>query len=459
MAVARGAAIATSPWTLQFSYAALATRLRGRNQVQITENSGSGDAGLDGHVKRVPGCNAVTPGIGNGARRPPRWSVAVSPAGMSAGSYSGTVQISATGASNSPVTVAVTLTVTAAPAALAVAPQTLTFQYAIGGAVPAAQNVAISNAGSGTLAWSAADSDSWITLAPASGTAPGTLAVSVNPANMAAGSYTSNVQITAAGAAGSPAPVAVTLVVQAGGTGGTGGNITAVLNGGSFLPGFAAATWVSIFGTGLASTNDSWQASDFVNGALPTSLDGVSVTIDGLAAYVAYISPTQINVLAPDDSTAGAVQVQVTSGGQQSNSFTATKAQFAPAFFTFGTGPYVAALLHADYSLVGSPNLIPGVVSTPAAPGEVIQIYGTGFGATNPPLPTGQLVTTPSVLGRSVEIDIGGISATVQFAGLVESGLYQFNVTVPALPNGDAAITATIGGVQTQTGAMITVGQ
>ena len=68
-------------------------------------------------------------------------------------------------------------------------------------------------------------------------------------------------------------------------------------------------------------------------------------------------------------------------------------------------------------------------------------------------------MTTPSVLANQVQFSIGGVAATAQFAGLVESGLYQFNVTVPALPNGDAAITATVGGVQTQMGALITVGQ
>jgi uncharacterized protein (TIGR03437 family) len=42
----------------------------------------------------------------------------------------------------------------------------------------------------------------------------------------------------------------------------------------------------------------------------------------------------------------------------------------------------------------------------------------------------------------------------------VESGLYQFNVTVPTgLPSGDAAVAATIGGVSTQTGVLLTVQQ
>jgi uncharacterized protein (TIGR03437 family) len=184
----------------------------------------------------------------------------------------------------------------------------------------------------------------------------------------------------------------------------------------------------------------------------------VSVTINGIAAYVNYISPTQINVLAPDDATTGAVQVQVTAAGQKSNSFTAQKQQFAPAFFTFDNGRYVAAE-QSDYSLLGAPGLFAGVTTTPAEPGGIILLYGTGFGPTDPAAPTGQLVSTAAPLpANAVQITIGGVAAAVEFAGLVESGLYQFNVTVPAnLPSGDAAVVATIGGVPSQTGVSITI--
>ena len=237
----------------------------------------------------------------------------------------------------------------------------------------------------------------------------------------------------------SPVAIPVTLVVQGTQTAGT---VTAVVNAGSFQAAIAPATWISIFGTNLSALTYSWQASDFVNGMLPTSLEGVSVTIDGLPAYIGYISPTQINVLAPDDTTVGPVQVQVTTAQQPSNAVTVQESQFSPAFLTFN-GTYVAAL-HADYSLVGAPNLLPGVTTTPAQPGETILIYGVGFGPANPPQPTGQLVTAAAPLANPVTFTIGGQAAQVQFAGLVESGLYQFNVTVPALPNGDAAVVANI---------------
>jgi uncharacterized protein (TIGR03437 family) len=234
--------------------------------------------------------------------------------------------------------------------------------------------------------------------------------------------------------------------------------ITGVANAASYQPSFASATWVAIFGTNLSQNTYSWQASDIVNGALPTSLQGVSVTIDGLPAYISYISPGQINVLAPDDPATGPVQVVVTTAQQASNSFTAQKVPLAPAFLTFD-GTYAAAL-HLDYSLVGKPGLLAGATTTPAAPGETIILYGVGFGPTNPPLPTGQTVSTAEPLAGSVQIAIGDVAATAAFAGLAGSGLYQFNVTVPAsLANGDAAVSATIGGVATQTGVAVTVQQ
>jgi uncharacterized protein (TIGR03437 family) len=234
-------------------------------------------------------------------------------------------------------------------------------------------------------------------------------------------------------------------------------SITTVSNGASFQGGFASATWVSIFGANLSQTTRAWQNSDFMNGLLPTSLEGVSVTINGLPAYIAYISPGQINVLAPDDAASGAVLVQVTTPQGKSNSVTAQKAPFAPAFFTLG-GSYVAAL-HADYTLVGKPGIVPGSASTPAKPGETVQIYGTGFGPTNPPTASAQPVAAPAVLANSVQVAIGGQAASVAYAGLVGPGLYQINATVPNLPDGDSAVLAAVAGAQTQTGALITIQQ
>jgi uncharacterized protein (TIGR03437 family) len=230
-----------------------------------------------------------------------------------------------------------------------------------------------------------------------------------------------------------------------------------VANAASFQSGFASATWISIFGSNFTTGTQVWQASDFVKGALPTSLGGVSVTINGNAAYVYYVSPTQVNVLAPDDTTTGAVTLVVTSSTNASTSFTVWKQTLAPAFFTIDNGLYVAAV-HTNGTLVGASGLISGVTTTPAAAGETIEVYGTGFGPTNPALPTSQLVTTPEPLASDVTVLIGGVPATVVYGGLVEAGLNQINVTVPSsLSSGTYPIVALIGGVQTQTGVSITV--
>jgi uncharacterized protein (TIGR03437 family) len=235
-----------------------------------------------------------------------------------------------------------------------------------------------------------------------------------------------------------------------------GSAITGVVNAASFLPGIAASTWITIEGTNLSQKTRSWGSSDFLNNSLPTQLDGVSAQVNGIPAYVYYISPTQLNLLAPDDSITGQVQVQVTNAQGTSNSFATNKTQFSPAFFMF-TAKYPAAV-HTSGVHVGPVGLIAGAAFAPAKPGETILLFGTGFGPTNPLLPAGKLVTAPAPLVNGVMVTIGGKSAQVLFAGLSGSGLDQLNVTVPAdLPDGDASLVATVHGVSTQANIFVAV--
>jgi len=233
--------------------------------------------------------------------------------------------------------------------------------------------------------------------------------------------------------------------------------ITSVSDGASFRAGVASGSWVSIFGSGLSATTRLWTGADIQGTKLPVSLDGVSVTINGKAAAVEYISPGQLNVQAPQDSAAGPVQVQVTNASGTATG-TATLQQYAPAFFTL-PGKYAAAV-HVDGTLTAPVGFFGGAATSRSAqPGEVVQIYGTGFGPTSPAVTAGQLFTgAPPLLDLSqLHIRIGGVPATVQFAGLVVPGEYQINVVVPALPDGDQAITADIGGVFTQSGLSIPI--
>jgi uncharacterized protein (TIGR03437 family) len=218
----------------------------------------------------------------------------------------------------------------------------------------------------------------------------------------------------------------------------------------------APNTWVDIKGSGLAPDTRIWLASDFVGNKMPTSLDGVSVTMNGENAFVYYISTGQINVLTPPDLASGPVQVVVTTGGASSAAFTATAQGFSTSFFIFNGGPYVVAT-HLNGTLIGPTSLYAGL-STPAAPGETIVIYANGFGPVNPAVVKGsdsQSGTLPSL----PVIKIGGVNAPVGFAGLsIAPGLFQFNVTVPTgLTAGDNSIVATFSGNTTQTGTLLTV--
>jgi uncharacterized protein (TIGR03118 family) len=228
-----------------------------------------------------------------------------------------------------------------------------------------------------------------------------------------------------------------------------------VTNAASFQPAIAPNTFIAVRGSNLSSTTRTWRESDFVNGALPTQLDGVSVTVGGKPAYIYYISPTQLNILTPVDSTPGPVQVQTTNSGLASGSASVSLQAAAPAFFLFAN-KYVAAT-HADYSLVGATTLFPNA-STPAKPGETIVMYGNGFGPTTPPAPEGQLVTSSLPLATVPTILIGNTPAEVTFAGLVGAGLYQINVVIPpSTPDGDATVVAQANGQSSPSGVFVTV--
>jgi uncharacterized protein (TIGR03118 family) len=228
-----------------------------------------------------------------------------------------------------------------------------------------------------------------------------------------------------------------------------------IVNAASFSAPIAPGAFSAIFGSGLAATTRTWATTDFVGGKLPTQLDGVSVTIDGKAAYVYFVSPTQIDVIASSDSTSGPVSVVVTNNGVPGAAATAQLQSVAPAFFA--VGKYVIAT-HANGSLVGPSNFLPG--ATPAAQGETIVIYGTGFGATKTAV-DGLIVTSPVDLAGPPMVTIGGTSAGVTFAGLSGAGLDQINVTVPTglVATGvmDVPVTAVSGPATTQAGLLLTV--
>jgi uncharacterized protein (TIGR03437 family) len=157
------------------------------------------------------------------------------------------------------------------------------------------------------------------------------------------------------------------------------------------------------------------------------------------------------------DDQVGQVSIEVVTPAGQST-VSGDKRPLAPAFFMFDpeNRKYVAAV-HADGTYVGKAGLFSGSATRPAHAGNVILLFGTGFGATDPECPAGEMVKQPAKLRSAVTVRIGNVPAEVAFAGLVSSGLFQFNVTVPDAPAGDQPIVAEVGGAGTRSPAFLTV--
>ena len=230
--------------------------------------------------------------------------------------------------------------------------------------------------------------------------------------------------------------------------------ISSVVTTSSQAAAIAQNTWLEVHGADLSATITDWSNADFSKG-LPTALAGVSVTVNGKAAPIYYVSPTQVNLLAPLDSAAGSVAVQVSTAAGKAVA-NVTEQQTSPAFLVIDASGHVAAR-HLDFSLLGPAAIsVPGYTFTPAKPGETILLYSTGFGQSNPPITDqlnglGPLPTLPAVT-------IGGVPASVAFAGLSGAGLYQFNVVVPSsTPDGEAPLSASYNGNSTQKNVIVTV--
>lgn len=162
----------------------------------------------------------ATPASGN---TPASLSVSVNPSGLAVGNYNGTVNVTASGASNSPQKIAVSLAVTSASSgnpSLNVAPGTLTFTYASGTTTTGTQNLSITSTGAALHITAAASGGAWLAVAPATGSTPATMKVTANPTGLAPGTYNGAITITSTGAANTPQTIPVKLVVASGtGTG------------------------------------------------------------------------------------------------------------------------------------------------------------------------------------------------------------------------------------------------
>jgi uncharacterized protein (TIGR03437 family) len=241
-----------------------------------------------------------------------------------------------------------------------------------------------------------------------------------------------------------------------------------IVNGASFQSSISSNGMISIFGAGFQTSGRvrGTGLGDLVNGAFPTELGclGVEVTGPGLAQPVrlpiAFVDPTQINAQLPKFSGTGPLGLTVILNPNTMNAvpsamgtFNALQ-NFAPAFFLLPNSTDIAAEDVTTGSIIAATGVYPG--ASPARPGDIVSLFGTGFGDTNPSAAAGQIASGQATVTEPLTVKIGDVTlanADVLYAGLSPgsiSGLYQINVRIPATtPNGDIPVSITVGSVQT----------
>ena len=307
-----------------------------------------------------------------------------------------------------------------------------------------------------TGACTASTPAAWLSATPASTSAPQTFNVSADASVFGAGTYHGAVTFQSASLSVAALDAGLTV-----GSGASSVRVAGVADGAGFGPVIAPGAWASVMGSNLAPATRIWRPDEIVEGVLPTSVEGVGVTVNGRSAAVYAVSPSQINFQVPGSLADGTVQVAVVNNGAPSNTISATLAQSAPELFRFLPSAYAVAL-HTSYRIAASPGLFPGCTdatlcpASEAAPGETIILYATGLGATTPVSPAGTLIGAPVPVANAVQVRFGN-TAVSALAWLVSAGLYQINVTVPGTqPDGDVALTVSVGGTASTVNTLLT---
>jgi uncharacterized protein (TIGR03437 family) len=234
-----------------------------------------------------------------------------------------------------------------------------------------------------------------------------------------------------------------------------------VLNGASFATGqpVAPGSLVSIFGTNLASTS---SAATTV--PLSTSLGGVKVTFNNVAAPLNYVSSGQINAQVPFELTGSSTaQVVVTNNGTASAPQSLQVASIAPGIFALGGGQAVA-YGNTDYQFAAPAGSIPGLTTHPAKilDPQTLVVLATGLGPVNPSIADG--VGDPTTIHNTTTMPVvmvGNVAAQVVFSGILPGfpGVYQINIIIQSgTPTGNAVpLQIQMGGITTSNSTTIAV--
>ncbi|HEX4133450.1 MAG TPA: IPT/TIG domain-containing protein [Bryobacteraceae bacterium] len=203
-------------------------------------------------------------------------------------------------------------------------------------------------------------------------------------------------------------------------------NPAGVVNAASFSPftaGISNGEFITIFGTNLADST-----ATAANVPFPTTLGKVQVFINQVAAPIFFVSPGQVSVIAPAQNPYQLATIQVVNDMGSSNFVTMRVAPTTPGLYGNPSGGVYAAV----YDYTAGQILTP---SAPAQPGDVLEVYGTGFGVVSPPIPDGAAPPDSplSYTYNAIAADVDGVTAAATPAFLAPElvGLYQINVTVP----------------------------
>ncbi len=204
-----------------------------------------------------------------------------------------------------------------------------------------------------------------------------------------------------------------------------------VVHAATALPILAPNAFASIYGKDLAYTTRAIASTDLAGGLLPTVLPstGVRVLVDGLAAPIWYVSPTQINFLMPGIlGNNPRVRILVTLDGKAGPEVECRLVPLAPGLFALDPETVIATRL--DGALIRD--------SSPSAPGMDIVLYATGLGPTIPDTPYRQLAPSaaPLLYRPSFEVLLNGTPVPgnrIRYAGAAPgfAGLYQINLWLP----------------------------
>ena len=202
----------------------------------------------------------------------------------------------------------------------------------------------------------------------------------------------------------------------------------------TYQTGLSPGGWTSIFGQFLASRQEQWQP---VSGqSLQTTLGGTTVRINSTPGALSYASDGVVNVLVPGTVSEGNATVVVERDGVVSQPISTIVKKLNPAIYSvpiLGTLPvkyYVTALLGGTAQLIGS-SRADSRVSRGARPGDLVDLYTTGLGATVGGFPTDTMFAGAFPLSNPIQVTLGSTQLTPDFAGLTSPGLYLVRFTVP----------------------------